>query len=77
MTPDQIIAELKAARVSEGPKDAYTTGEIADMMGLGLAAVRRRLKVLQKADRLMAVRVERPNLAGQMQPTWAYRILPG
>ena len=45
MTEADLIAELQAAIDNvESPDDAFTTGEVAVLLGSGDAAVRKRLK---------------------------------
>ncbi len=76
MTEDEILHELEAMRLFDGPEDAYTTDELCDMLGLEAQAVRRRLKVAKKAGRLEVVDIQRERLDGLPSRTRGYRILP-
>jgi len=75
MTEAEIIEELQEALADGGATDAFTTPELAQMLNIGHAAVRRRLKVLQSAGRLEPVRVMRMSLTGTMRRCWGYRII--
>ena len=77
MTEADLIAELQAAIENvEAPDDAFTTGELADLLGVGEAAVRKRLKRISKTGRLVPVRIMRESLTGNLCKVWGYRILP-
>jgi len=77
MTEADLIAELQAAIENvEAPDDAFTTGELADLLGVGEAAVRKRLKRISKTGRLVPVRIMRESLTGNLRKVWGYRILP-
>tara|TARA_R100001530_G_scaffold60685_1_gene43819 strand:+ start:249 stop:509 length:261 start_codon:yes stop_codon:yes gene_type:complete len=77
MTEADLIAELQAAIENvEAPDDAFTTGELADLLGVGDAAIRKRLKKLNKTGRLLPVRIMRKSLTGNFRKVWGYRILP-
>ena len=77
MTEADLIAELQAAIENVGsPDDAFTTGELAELLGVGDAAIRKRLKKLNKTGRLMPVRIMRNSLTGTLRRVWGYRILP-
>ena len=67
MTEDEILHELEAMRLFDGPDD---------MLGLEAQAVRRRLKVAKKAGRLEVVDIQRERLDGLPSRTRGYRILP-
>lgn len=76
MTEADLIAELQAAMESvESQDDAFTTGELADLLGVGDAAIRKRLKQFNKTGRLMPVRIMRKSLTGNLRKVWGYRIL--
>lgn len=77
MTEAALIAELQAAIENvESPDDAFTTGELADLLGVGNAAIRKRLKKLKKTGRLLPVQIMRKSLTGDLRKVWGYRILP-
>jgi len=77
MTEAEIIEELQAAIDNvDSPDDAFTTGEVADLLGIGDAAVRKRLKQFAKTGRLSPVRIMRRSLTGNLRKVWGYRILP-
>ena len=77
MTEADLIAELQAAIENvESPDDAFTTGELAELLGVGDAAIRKRLKKLNKTGRLIPVRIMRNSLTGTLRRVWGYRILP-
>ena len=77
MTEADLIAELQAAIENvESPDDAFTTGELADLLGVGNAAIRKRLKKLKKTGRLLPVQIMRKSLTGDLRKVWGYRILP-
>ena len=77
MTEADLIAELQAAIENvEAPDDAFTTGELADLLGVGEAAVRKRLKRISKTGRLVPVQIMRESLTGNLRKVWGYRILP-
>ena len=45
MSEAELLAELQTAMDNvESPDDAFTTGELADLLEVGEAAVRKRLK---------------------------------
>jgi|MGYP003145626491 hypothetical protein len=77
MTEADLIAELQAAIENVGsPDDAFTTGELAELLGVGDAAIRKRLKQFSKTGRLLPVRIMRKSLTGDLRKVWGYRILP-
>jgi predicted ArsR family transcriptional regulator len=77
MTTEEILLELeKAISKADSPDDAITTPELAELLSVGDAAVRRRLKRLSKSGRVVPVRVHRTDLAGCPRLVWAYKILP-
>ena len=77
MSESELLAELQAAVDNvESPDDAFTTGELADLLGVGEAAVRKRLKQFAKTGRLMPLRIMRESLTGNLRKVWGYRILP-
>tara|TARA_R100001530_G_scaffold21080_2_gene17470 strand:- start:128 stop:400 length:273 start_codon:yes stop_codon:yes gene_type:complete len=77
MTTEEMLLELeKVLTGADAPDDAVTTGELADLLGVGDAAVRKRLKKLSKTGRVVPVRVHRESLTGTSRLVWAYRILP-
>ena len=77
MTEADLIAELQAAIENvESPDDAFTTTELADLLGVGNAAIRKRLKKLKKTGRLLPVQIMRKSLTGELRKVWGYRILP-
>ena len=77
MTAEEMLLELeKALTQADTPDDAATTGELAELLGVGDAAIRKRLKKLSKTGRVVPVRVYRESLTGTSRLVWAYRILP-
>ena len=77
MSESELIAELQTAIDNvELPDDAFTTGELADLLGVGDAAIRKRLKQFSKTGRLLPVRIMRKSLTGNLRKVWGYRILP-
>lgn len=78
MRETDIIRELEAVLAhAEDPDDAFTTNELAEMMGANVKKVRKLLRLLAKDGRLQSVKVMRPNLLnGVVAPRDAYRILP-
>ncbi len=77
MTTEEMLLELeKVLTKADTPDDAVTTGELADLLGVGDAAVRKRLKKLSKTGRVVPVRVHRKSLTGTSRLVWAYQILP-
>ena len=77
MTEADLIAELQAAIENVGsPDDAFTTGELAELLGVGDAAIRKWLKQFSKTGRLLPVRIMRKSLTGDLRKLWGYRILP-
>ena len=77
MPEADLIAELQAAIENVGsPDDAFTTGELAELLGVGDAAIRKRLKQFSKTGRLLPVRIMRKSLTGDLRKVWGYRILP-
>jgi|TARA_R110000824_G_scaffold172204_3_gene349976 predicted transcriptional regulator of viral defense system len=77
MSESELLAELQAAIDNvETPDDAFTTNELADLLEVGEAAVRKRLKRISKTGRLIPVRIMRKSLTGNLRKVWGYRILP-
>ena len=77
MDVSQIIQELERAIKSENaPEGFYTTEELADMLGVGVAAVRRRLKVLHTAGQVESMRKPVQGMDGVTRPVQSYRIRP-
>ena len=77
MSESELLAELQAAIDNvETPEDAFTTNELADLLEVGEAAVRKRLKRISKTGRLIPVRIMRKSLTGNLRKVWGYRILP-
>ena len=77
MTAEEMLLELeKVLTKAATPADAVTTGELAELLQVGDAAVRKRLKKLSKTGRVVPVRVHRKSLTGTSRLVWAYRILP-
>jgi hypothetical protein len=77
MTEADLIAELQTAiDNTESPDDAFTTGELSELLGVGDAAIRKRLKQFSKTGRLLPVRIMRKSLTGNLRKVWGYRILP-
>jgi biotin operon repressor len=77
MSEAELLAELQTAMDNvESPDDAFTTGELADLLEVGEAAVRKRLKRISKTGRLVPVRIMRESLTGNLRKVWGYRILP-
>ena len=77
MTEADLIAELQTAiDNTESPDDAFTTGELSELLGVGDAAIRKRLKQFSKTGRLLPVRIMRTSLTGKLRKVWGYRILP-
>ena len=77
MSESELLAELQAAIDNvETPDDAFTTNELADLLEVGEAAVRKRLKRISKTGRLVPVRIMRESLTGNLRKVWGYRILP-
>ena len=53
MSESELLAELQAAIDNvETPDDAFTTNELADLLEVGEAAVRKRLKRISKTGEL-------------------------
>ena len=75
LTATQIVDELTAAQESIG-EDLITTEQMADVLGLGLAATRRRMKILHRAGRLVPGKKTITNMAGQRHVVPAYRLVP-
>lgn len=77
ITMSEVLAELElATKRINSPDDAPTITELQEETGWGSIRVRATLREAKKAGRLQAVRVMRENLAGYMQPSVGYRILP-
>jgi DNA-binding Lrp family transcriptional regulator len=76
MTQDEILEELqKALDSADSPDDAFTTGELAEMLNLGDAAVRNRLRKLTASGRIQPIRIKRMSLTGTMRKVWGYRFI--
>ena len=77
MSESELIAELQTAIDNvEFPDDAFTTVELSELLGVGEAAVRKRLKQFAKTGRLVPVQIMRKSLTGNLRKVWGYRILP-
>ena len=77
MTTDELIAALEdVRRLADNPEGFYTTDELSDILGIGLQAVRRRLKAARKADRLEVSAKVITALDGSEHRSPAYRIKP-
>ena len=76
LTEADLLAELQSAiDGAETSDDAFTTHELADLLGIGDAAVRLRLRRLAKTGRLVPVKIMRKSLTGNLRRVWGYRIL--
>ena len=76
MTQEEIVAELqKAIDSADSPDDAFTTGELSEVLDIGEAAVRRRLRKLTDTGRIQPVRILRKSLTGTMRKVWGYRFI--
>lgn len=76
MDVNEIVEELSAALLlQDSPEGYYTTEELGEIMGLSISAVRRRLKVLNKAGRLQVVKKSVASMDGVIRPVQAYRIV--
>jgi len=49
---------------------------LSELLGVGDAAIRKRLKQFSKTGRLLPVRIMRKSLTGNLRKVWGYRILP-
>ena len=77
MTIEEIVAELEAAtKELQSPDGYYTTDELATAYGVSDTKIRKKLHLLQRANRLDIAPIWRPNLVGVMQKRPGYRILP-
>jgi len=78
MTEEELIQELETIMHSEAanPDGYYTTEELAEMIGLTPASVRKRLKIAFKAGRVDVKKMMRPNMRGYLAPHTGYRIRP-
>ncbi len=76
MTREDITQSLVALFQDQGPDDAFTMDELRDMLGLGVCAVRRRLKILDNQGRIGVVKVARKNIVGVIVRKPAYQVLP-
>lgn len=78
MTESELLNELNQLVLQHAsPEDVRTSEEWGDALGLGQAAMLRRLKAAKKAGRLEVVMVPRERLDGIMQTVRAYRLLVG
>ena len=76
MTQEEIFEELqKALDSADSPDDAFTTGELSEVLGIGEAAVRRRLRKLTASGRIQPIRIKRMSLTGTMRKVWGYRFI--
>lgn len=73
----EVLQELEAASKQRKSADGYhTVNEMMAATGWGQAKTRKAMLALKAQGRLTMARVDRENLAGSLQPTIAYRILP-
>lgn len=70
---EQIQEAFKEARIQG--EDCLTNAEIADLMGLGLAATRQRVKQMISEGKVEPARKSVVNMAGQIQHVPAYRFI--
>ena len=76
LSANEIVEELQSAMsAQENPEGFFTTDEYSIMLGVGPAAVRRRLLLLQREGRIEQSHKTITNLAGRPQKVTAYRIL--
>ena len=75
ITEAELLAEIRAALDDPGPDDAYTTREIADLLGCSVEKARDRIRPLVRAGRIGVVKVPRPALDGRDIRVSAYRLL--
>lgn len=74
-TEGDLLAALEAAmrHADDGPSDAWTVAELAEMTGATDYNVRKALAALKKAGRLQVVHVKRVRLDDRAVLTAAYR----
>jgi len=71
-TVDDLLREVEATLV---PSDeGLTTSELAERLGIGVSAVRRRLKQLLMEGRLLRVRKEVQGMDGRRVTVIAYKL---
>lgn len=77
ITAAEVLQELeRAAALVADAGDAFTLRDLQEATGWGSIRTRNLLRQAKKAGRLEVVRVQRENLAGYLQATFAYRIVP-
>jgi hypothetical protein len=77
LTTNELIAELhRAFAAMDGPNDGYTTTDIRDLTGWGLAKTLTVLRQLIRDGAVKPVRVRRPRIDGQMNTVTAYILTP-
>ena len=76
LTHEEVVAELeRVIGASPNPTGAFTTRDLATMLGITEDQVRKKLKSVRAQNRLEVCRITRPNLGGIPQSRIAYRIL--
>lgn len=71
---DLLAALREIYETAENPHDAYTVSELASMLNMGEASVRRRLRAAANAGRLEVVSKRSESISGKNVPSPAYRI---
>lgn len=75
ITQSELIEEIRAVLArSPHPDAAMTTAEIAEIFGLSVETMRKRLKPVVTAGRLRPVKAWRPTIDGRMQPVPAWEL---
>lgn len=72
-TLSELYEAIRAAS-DNGPEDARTCSEWADLMGCGMVSMRRRLSLLIQAGRMEHVKVRRMKINVVVTSIDAYRI---
>ena len=75
ITEAELLEEIRAALGDPGPDDAYTTMEIAGLLGVSQNTARERIRPLVMSGRMKPVRVRRTRMDGVVQTTTAYRLV--
>jgi hypothetical protein len=75
ITEAELLAELQAVFADTGPDDAYTTPEIADLLGCTIEMARKRVRTLLANGRMEACRVTRTRMDGISTTVSAYRMV--
>lgn len=70
---DELLRLLESA-VQDGPDDARTAEEWAEIAGVSRPTMRKRLKALKDVGRIECVKVRRERLNGVIAPMDAYRL---